>query len=120
MSGVVRFCRKCGSSIVPGARFCNRCGTTVDPQSTFPAPTESSSLSKTENSEISPLESVSQVEESFEEEIPPDEFKRLVTTYNVWRLEEQLNPLEMKLEELSAKKDIGELAEEDCCSSTVQ
>lgn len=113
MSGVVRFCRKCGSSIVPGARFCNRCGTTVDPQSTFPAPTESSSLSKTANNEISPLESVSQVEESLEEEIPPDEFKRLVTTYNVWRLEEQLNPLEMKLEELSAKKDIGELAEEE-------
>ncbi len=102
MSGVVRFCRKCGNSIVPGARFCNRCGTPVDPQSTFVA----------HKNEIS--ESTSQIEESIEEkEISREAFKQLVTTYNVWKIEEKLRPVNLKLEELSAKKDIGELSDEE-------
>ena len=102
MSRVVRFCRKCGNSIVPGARFCNRCGTPVDPQSTL----------ATHKNAIS--ESVSQIEESEEEkEIPPEEFKQIVTTYNVWKIEEKLRPLNLKLEELSAKKEVGELSDEE-------
>ncbi|MFX1465879.1 MAG: zinc ribbon domain-containing protein, partial [Promethearchaeota archaeon] len=102
MSRVVRFCRKCGSSIVPGARFCNRCGTPVDPQSTFAAHKNAIS------------ESGSQIEESIEEkEIPSEEFKQIITTYNVWKIEEKLRPLNMKLEELSAKKEIGELSDEE-------
>ena len=79
MSRVVRFCRKCGSSIVPGARFCNSCGTPVDPQSSLAAHKNATS------------ERISQIEESIEEEeIPPEEFKQLVTTFNVWKIEKKL------------------------------
>jgi hypothetical protein len=100
MSRVVRFCRKCGSSIVPGARFCNSCGTPVDPQSTI-------------QNKNAILESAPQIEETLEEEqIPPEEFKQLVTTYNVWRIEEKLKPVNMKLEELIAKKEVGELTDD--------
>jgi len=108
MSRVVRFCRKCGSSIVPGARFCNSCGTPVDPQSTFAAHKNAVS------------ESISQIEESIEEEeIPPEEFKQLVTTFNVWKIEEKLRPVNLKLEELSAKKEVGELSNEAYNSESI-
>jgi len=109
MSRVVRFCRKCGNSIVPGARFCNSCGTPVDPQSTFAAHKNAIS------------ERASQIEESIEEEeLPPEEFKQLVTTFNVWKIEEKLRPVNMKLEELSAKKEIGELSDEEYISESAE
>jgi hypothetical protein len=118
MSKVVRFCRKCGSSIVPGERFCNRCGTTVDPKNTFPTSAEPISI-KLEENEIHPSESTSHVELSLEEEeIPADDFERIVATYNIWKLDEQLKPLNMKLEELRVKREVEGLSEEEYLSET--
>ncbi|MFX1519611.1 MAG: hypothetical protein ACFFCD_06805 [Promethearchaeota archaeon] len=117
MSRVFRFCRKCGGSIVPGARFCNRCGTPVDSQGTFPTPAEPISISKTEENETSLSESLSHVEVSLkEEEIPAEEFERIVATYNIWKLDEQLKPLNMKLEELRVKREVEGLPEEEYLS----
>ncbi len=119
MSRVVRFCRKCGSSIVPGAQFCNTCGTPIDPQDPFHTSTEPVSISKTTEHEIHPSESITQEEDSIEEEeIPADELERIVTTYNIWKLDAQLKPLDLKLEELSVKREVGELTEEEYLSES--
>jgi len=121
MDRVTRFCRKCGGSIVPGARFCNICGLPLDHQSTRPSPTPTPSIPEIEKNEIHSVESISQVEESLvEEEIPPDEFEHLVATFNIWTLDEQLKPLNMKLEELRAKKEVGELSDDEYLSESAR
>ena len=45
--------------------------------------------------------------------------KFIETLKNVWKIEEKLRPLNMRLEELIAKKEIGELSEEEYNSESV-